>query len=203
MSRSPPPLNASQRVDLEKISAMLVDDNPQSLDILGSVASGFGMRDIVRCPSGGEAIEVLKRKTIDLLITDAAMPEMDGYELVKWLRREAPEANRFMPVIMVTAHTPQSQVVKARDCGANFILAKPIAPKMLMERIFWIAKSERMFIEAPTYSGPDRRFRRLGPPPGIDGRRSDDQVGVLGDPTTPNLTQDDIDAMMKPSKVAL
>jgi DNA-binding response OmpR family regulator len=75
------------------------------------------------------------------------MAGIDGYELVKWLRRGALEANRYLPVILVSGHTPPSQVFKARDAGANFTVAKPITPKMLLERILWAAKEERQFIE--------------------------------------------------------
>lgn len=199
----PPAVSNSARVDLEKIATVIVDDNPQSLEILGQVAAGFGIKDITKCLSAARAIETIKRKTVDLLITDASMPEMDGYELIRWVRRESGDHNRFMPVIMVTAHTPQSHVTKARDCGANFIVAKPIAPKQLMERLFWVAKSDRIFIDSEGYIGPDRRFRRLGPPCGMPGRREDDEVSPLGDASGPNLTQDDIDKMMSPTKVAI
>jgi CheY-like chemotaxis protein len=198
-----PRLLSNQKLNLERVSTLLVDDNPQSLDILTQVVNGFGVRNLSRVLSGEEARDHLKRQQVDLLITDAQMPGMDGYDLITWLRREGGEPNRFIPVIIVTGHTRQSDVLKGRDCGANYIITKPISPKILLERIFWVAKSERLFIEAPTYVGPDRRFKRLGPPPGMDGRRSDDLDADLGAATTPNMSQDEIDALMKPSKVAL
>jgi hypothetical protein len=66
-------------------------------------------------------------------------------------------------------------VTKARDCGANFIIAKPITPKIILERIIWVAQSTRLFVETETYIGPDRRFRKAAPPSeyGV-GRRSGD-----------------------------
>jgi CheY-like chemotaxis protein len=86
-----------------------------------------------------EAQEELKYHAFDLILTNSALPEMDGYDLTRWLRREADEANRMTPVIIVTSHTRRSQVEKARDCGANFIVTKPISPAIMLERILWVA----------------------------------------------------------------
>ena len=94
-------------------------------------------------------------------------------------------------------------VIKARDCGANYIIAKPITPKTIMDRILWIAREDRMGIDCDTYVGPDRRFRRLGPPAGMVGRRSGDLNDEIGAAVEPNMSQDEIDSVMKPQKVSV
>ena len=137
----------SARINLEKLVVLLVDDNPQSLDILAQVVTGFGVRSIIRSPGGEDARAQLSRDQYDLVITDAQMPGLDGYALTSWIRREAPGQNRFVPVILVTAHTRKTHVTRARDCGANYAITKPIRPKTVLERIYWIAKEDRMFIE--------------------------------------------------------
>lgn len=191
------------RINLEKLVVLLVDDNPQALDIMAQVVTGFGVRSIVRSPGGEDARTQLTKGQYDLVITDAQMPDLDGYALTSWIRREAPGQNRFVPVILITSHTRKTHVTKARDCGANYAITKPIRPKTVLERIYWIAREDRMFIEVDSYAGPDRRFRREGPPAGIDGRRAEDLSAHLGEATSPNLSQDQINAMMKPTKVAL
>ncbi|MDH4384482.1 MAG: response regulator [Caulobacter sp.] len=193
----------SSRINLEKISVMLVDDNQQSLDLLCQIVTGFGVKRLMRFSSPHEAQENLRRHTVDLIISDAHMPAMDGYELTRWLRREGPDPTRFVPVIIVTGHTRESEVMKARDSGVSFTVAKPLTPKIMLERIFFVAREERMFIEAQNYVGPDRRFKRLGPPAGMDGRRSDDLAVEVGEAQTPNLSQEEINLMMKPTKVSL
>lgn len=198
-----PKMSPNTRVNLEKLDVMLVDDSSQSLDILAQVVSGFGVRSIVRCASGDEARSHLLKEPYDLVLTDAQMPQLDGYALASWLRHSGPEPNRFVPVLLIAAHTRPSDVARARDCGANYLITKPVTPRTVLERIYWVAREDRMFVESDTYAGPDRRFRREGPPPGTAGRRSGDLSAAVGQAETPNLSQDQIDSLMKPTKVSL
>jgi len=197
------PLQASTRINLEKVSVLIVDDSAPSLDLLAQVVSGFGVKTLQRAESAKVAQVQLRERTFDLVISATNMTGVDGYELVKWLRLGALEANRYVPVILVSGHTPPSQVFKARDSGANFTVAKPITPKVLLERILWAAREERQFIECDSYLGPDRRFKNEGPPIGVEGRRRDDLPPELGDLAGDNMSQDQINALMRPSKVKL
>lgn len=197
------PLNPSTRINLERATVLVLDDNGASLDILSGVVSGFGVRTLHRADSVKNAQALVKQHTFDLIISDVQMPEVDGYEFIQWLRREAPENNRYVPVILVTGHTRTSQIFKNRDAGSNFTVAKPITPKVLLERIFWVAREERSFIECDTYVGPDRRFKHEGPPPGTDGRRKDDLPAEVGDAQEPNMSQDEINNLMKVAKVQI
>ena len=94
-------------------------------------------------------------------------------------------------------------IFKLRDAGSNYVVAKPITPKVLLERIFWVAREERAFIECDSYIGPDRRFKHEGPPPGTDGRRKDDLPAEVGDAQTPNMSDDEIANLMRPAKVQI
>ena len=194
-------MQPSQHINLDKARALIVDDNPQSLDILVGVLVSFGLRNVVRKTTAQEAQNELKYHQVDLILTNALLPEMDGYDLIRWLRRESDEANRMTPAIIVTAHTRRAHVEKARDCGANFIVTKPISPTVMLERILWVAKGDRMFIECDTYIGPDRRWRNAGPPVEFpDGRRRDDQSTELSDGSGQNMSQDELDLLIKPQR---
>lgn len=194
-------MQPSQYINLDKARALIVDDNPQSLDILIGVLTSFGLRNVTRKGDGKEAREELQFHSYDLILANGDLPELDGYDLTRWLRREADEANRMTPVIIVTSHTRRTQVEKARDCGANFIVTKPISPAVMLERILWVAKGDRLFIECDTYIGPDRRWRNQGPPVEFpDGRRRDDKSIELGDGAGHNMSQDELDALIKPMR---
>ncbi len=187
----------SDKIDLERINVLVVDDNVHSLEILAQVLHGFGARAITRCSSVKEAKEALAKSRIDLVITDAAMPEESGYELLRWLRREASAPNRFIPAILVTGHTRSSQIELGRDCGAHLVVSKPIQPRVLLERIFWAARDERMFVDCQAYAGPDRRFKLEGPPAGEGGRRGLEPAAEAGDATDPSPSQLESDSMAK------
>ncbi len=74
------------------------------------------------------------------------------------------------------------------------VVAKPMSPTTLYDRLAWVAFDRRQFIDCPTYFGPDRRFKIEGYPTGV-GRRSSDKSIEIGEKTEPNLDQDDIDSL--------
>jgi len=196
-------LDPQIRINLDRSVVLLVDDNPQALEALTAMFRGFGVRKQFKSDSGATAMEVVKSQDLDLIVIDSSMPDMDGYDFVQWLRREAPEAARYTPVIMLTGHAARGVVEKSRDSGVNFVVSKPFTPEVLLQRVFWVAKDERQIVVADTYVGPDRRFKNLGPPLGLKGRRKDDLSTHVGAAKDPNLDQSDIDMLMKPSKVQL
>lgn len=165
-------LRESAVVNLTGAVTMVVDDSSFSLDLTAQALLGFGIQTRYSCHSAAEAIEILQDHKIDLLIVDCEMPGMDGYEMVRWLRRSGLEPNAFVPVIMTAGHVRRSRVQAARDCGANFLVTKPFSASSLLERIVWVARDGRPFLEVGDYFGPDRRFRP-GNPPGEE-RRADE-----------------------------
>jgi CheY-like chemotaxis protein len=199
----PEALLPSARINLERATVLVLDDNGASLDILSQVVSGFGVKQLYRAETVADAQALIRTKTFDLVISDVQMPVTDGIEFIEWLRREGGETNRYIPVILVTGHTRTTQIYKLRDAGSNYVVAKPITPKVLLERIFWVAREERQFIECDSFIGPDRRFKHEGPPPGTDGRRKDDLPAEVGDAQTPNMSDDEIANLMRPAKVQI
>lgn len=138
---------------------MIVDDSPFSLTLTANALAGFGIRPAYTVGSGGQAKRILQEKPIDLLVVDTDMPDIDGFELVRWLRRSGLNPNAFCPVIMTASHIRRGRLYQARDCGANFLVTKPFSAAMLLERILWVARDNRPFLEVGDYFGPDRRFR--------------------------------------------
>lgn len=162
----------NQVFNLSRATVMVVDDDPYSMQLTAQSLLAFGIRSRHQARSAAEAEEVLAHNAIDLLVVDAEMPGKDGYDLVRELRQSGVDPNAYAPVIMLSSHTRRSRVAAARDCGANFIVAKPLSPMLLLERILWIARQPRQFLQTDTYAGPDRRFSRPEPRE-ADERRSD------------------------------
>ena len=195
--------NPDRRINLSDVSVLLVDNNRTSSDILSQVLSGFGVRAMTKAETAKEALKILQAQSFDFIMADANLPEMDGYRLVQKIRRLPDQTSATTPIMVLSSHTRQAAILRARDSGANFVILKPITPKVLLDRIQWIAQEERMFVQTKSYAGPDRRFKRIGPPPGMKGRRADDLSAELGEASTPNLSQDQIDGLFKPMKVML
>ncbi|HYE42323.1 MAG TPA: response regulator [Caulobacteraceae bacterium] len=196
-------LSPETRINLEHSTVLLIDDSPEALEILSSVVRGFGVKQQIKCSSASEAVTIVKAKAIDLIIVDCAMPDMDGYDFVRWLRRDGPKRSITTPVIMLTGHATESRVEKSRDCGANFVVVKPLTPMILLQRITWVARDNRSFVDCDTYAGPDRRVRNLGPPLGMGGRREGDLSAHVGMATEANMDQSEIDMLLNPKRVSL
>jgi DNA-binding response OmpR family regulator len=190
-------------INLKTSKVLLFDTNNAGMSILAQMMGGFGARTLTKAESISDAKNQVRGVGYDLIVCDAGGPEgEDGYDFVHWLRR-CGMANAFSSVIVTSAHTSLRSVARARDCGANFIVAKPLIPRILLKRIMWVAHENRPFVSCDVYWGPDRRFRNEGPPDATEGRRNTDLSAKLGDATLPNMSQDEIDALMMPKRVAL
>jgi DNA-binding response OmpR family regulator len=194
------PFRSGERINLSSAEVLLIDSQPESLEVLAEMFAGFGVHTPHRATNMVEARQAIADRTINLIVVSNVVTGGDGCGFIKWLRRAATAPNRFAPVILLTGHTREAEVFKGRDCGANFVLRKPASPMIMMQRILWISRDQREFVEAPNYCGPDRRFKMLGPPDGVQGRRHDDLSANVGEAKTPNLDQGDIDALFQPRR---
>ena len=192
------------RLNLSKATVLLLQNNQAELDIMGQVFIGFGVRAIRKCLTLAEADDCIRSGVVfDLLIVDCDMPGGAGFDFVTRVRRMEDGDNRLAPIMLVSGHTIPSSITRARDCGANFVVAKPITPKVMFDRVMWLAREERQFVVSDGYVGPDRRHKTFGPPAGMKGRRHDDVSSKLGKASGPDMSQSDIDAMLNPKRAAL
>ena len=164
----------SGRINLQNAPILLID-NAWGIEILSRVFAGFGAKQLHKAENLREAGRILATLPVDLIVTEALMQDEDIYGFIRKLRQDAGnERNRFAPVILLSAHTGSGAIAEARDCGANFFVAKPISPKVMMQRVMWVAGTKRQYVQTATYAGPDRRFRNQPLPDGVAGRRHDD-----------------------------
>ncbi|MCF7857784.1 MAG: response regulator [Candidatus Cloacimonetes bacterium] len=96
--------------------------------------------DIICVNKGYAALNRVMAGGIDLLLTDIAMPDMDGYELYSRVK----ETNRELPIIMMTGfgYDPDHVVVKSRKAGLEDVIFKPFDVKKLTEKIKKMVKGE-------------------------------------------------------------
>lgn len=197
-------LNADDRsqFNLKTARTLLAESGSMATDILVQILSGFGAKDIQKASDFATAQSFLGALPFDLVLVGTLPGEKDEFDLVHWVRWVGPLINKYAPIIMVSGHTAQYRVERARDCGAHFIIAKPLTPIIVLERIFWSVREQRPFVSSAIYIGPERRFKFDGPPDGHSGRRLDDLPAEVGDAEQPNMSQAQIDALMSPKRAA-
>ncbi|MGA8301983.1 MAG: response regulator transcription factor, partial [Terriglobales bacterium] len=108
---------------------LVVDDESQITRVLRTSLSSHGY-DIRAANDGETALEIMKDWTPDLVITDLAMPNMDGLELCRRLR-----AQTQVPIIVLSVRGEERTKVKALDAGADDYVTKPFGMEELLARV--------------------------------------------------------------------
>ncbi len=145
------------RIDFTRLRFLVIDDNAHMRQIVRTILHGFGAREIMEAEDGAAGLEAFTQNRPDIVITDWEMPIFTGIELTQMIRQPGANANPFVPIIMLAAHTEIKRVMAARDSGITEFLAKPISAKALYLRIRNVIAHPRPFIKTKSYFGPDRR----------------------------------------------
>jgi two-component system, chemotaxis family, chemotaxis protein CheY len=144
-----------------QLNALIVDDYSPMHEIMRGILKEFGIARIAEANSGAEAIKELEFFHADVIFTDYMMEDMNGLELIREIRAGNTSANRFTPIVVVSAYTEVREILAARDIGATEFLAKPISGTLVYYRLRSVVENPREFVEAESYFGPDRRRREL------------------------------------------
>jgi CheY-like chemotaxis protein len=112
-----------------KHKILVVDDNPDSVAIMRGILEGRGY-DVAAAGSGSEALQLLKKEAVDLVLLDVMMPEMSGMEVLHRIKEDA--ASGRLPVILVTAKTQDEDLLSGYQYGADYYITKPFTAKQLL-----------------------------------------------------------------------
>jgi len=118
---------------MDKQKILMVDDKPENLIALEAVMED-DTREIIKAYSGNEALKVLLKESVDLVLLDVQMPGMDGFEVAELMHSNQKIAK--VPIIFVTAISKEKKyVVKGYEVGAVDYLFKPIEPIILKSKV--------------------------------------------------------------------
>ncbi len=186
-----------------KASVLMVDDSAWMRIILRQMLVAIGFSRIREAENGEAALAAVQAAAPDLVLTDYDMLPMSGLELTRRIRR-LPNDARFVPVIMVSAHSTLGNVLAARNAGVTEFLVKPVALQTFYHHLVAVIERPRPFIEAAGYNGPDRRRREVAGGAGHS-RRSTDAAAAAPPPEGDDveLSQDEISAIMNGAANAL
>ena len=146
--------------DFSEVKVLVTEDNMPMAELLKSLLFAFGIGEVWMARNGREALNIYHEQSIDLILTDWMMREMDGLTLVKMIRSGEKGTNQYVPIIMMTGFSEKRRVVQARDAGITEFLVKPFTARDLYKRIEEIIERPRQFVKSDDFFGPDRRRRR-------------------------------------------
>jgi two-component system chemotaxis response regulator CheY len=116
-----------------KKTILIADDSPTMRAILVSTIEMLGDYRIVEASSGFEALRLLPREKVDLILTDINMPDINGLEFISYLRTNSNYLS--IPVFIISTEGSQKDIEKGKHLGANEYLIKPFDPTILQKLI--------------------------------------------------------------------
>jgi len=115
---------------LAGVSIVVCDDAPDTLEFTALLLRREGAR-VSLASSASQAQMTLQNGGFDVLLSDLAMPDQDGYELLEWVKSNIPN----LPVVAMTAYAGTIETERARDAGFAGFVAKPIEAEVLVETV--------------------------------------------------------------------
>ncbi|MEN9572941.1 MAG: hypothetical protein RL514_796 [Verrucomicrobiota bacterium] len=141
---------------------LVVDDEPDAVELIEFNLKSAGF-EVVTAADGAEALKKARASLPDLIVLDLMLPEVDGLEVCKLLRRDTATAG--IPILMLTAKAAEIDRVLGLELGADDYVTKPFSPRELMLRIKGLlrrrstteSKAERMqfgdlILDVPAHS---------------------------------------------------
>ena len=116
-------------------NVLIVDDSTPMRSVIKKVikASGFNLGGIFEAANGKEALDLLEREWLDLVLTDYNMPEMNGLELLDKMKKN--ESFMSIPVVMITTEGSKKRVKEFLDKGAMAYIKKPFSPEDIKQKL--------------------------------------------------------------------
>lgn len=123
-------------IDAEALQVLLVDDSNMSRNHIRRILQAMGVENIYEARNGAEGVAQINKHYFDLVISDYNMPEMDGQEMVNYIRSSSGQPG--IPILMVTSESSQSRLAAVQKAGVSAICDKPFETatlKRFLEKI--------------------------------------------------------------------
>ncbi|WP_163134477.1 hybrid sensor histidine kinase/response regulator [Agarivorans sp. Alg241-V36] len=127
-------------MQLNKLTVLIVDDMAPIRKITYEQLRRFGIGQVIQAENGAQALNVLKKRNVDLILSDWNMPVMTGIEFLKQVRQS--ETWRHIPFIMITAEAERDRVSEAIGQGVTDLIIKPFTTALLQARLQQAAKGD-------------------------------------------------------------
>jgi two-component system chemotaxis response regulator CheY len=115
----------------EDLNVLVVDDSFTARNHIKRVLSNMGIQRLTEAKNGKEAVAIIAEHFFDLIVTDYNMPEMDGKQLVEYIRNHSNQTN--IPVLMVSSESDDSRLAAVQQAGVSAICDKPFETETVRE----------------------------------------------------------------------
>jgi two-component system, cell cycle response regulator DivK len=113
---------------------LYIEDNPDNMTLVQRALEARGYH-LLQAMNGLSGIEVAERNDVDLILLDINLPDIDGYEVARRLRKSAKSALLHTPIIAITANALKGDAEKALNAGCDVYMSKPINIRELWARV--------------------------------------------------------------------
>ena len=121
-------------VGLQGANVLVVDDNPDALETVAATLAAAGAK-VTTAGSGADAVRAHARVRPDVLICDLAMPQMDGFEVLREVRRQDAAVGTTTPAIALTAHASADSIAQTKTAGFSLHVTKPFDAQTLLRAV--------------------------------------------------------------------
>ncbi len=143
------------------MSLLIVDDDETNRYTLARRLTRDGLANLAMAGNGIEALAAMRHDHFDLILLDIMMPELDGFGVLEAMRSDP--ALKGIPVIVISAHDDQANVIRAIELGATDYLAKPFDAVLLRARVRASLERRRLQTELEELLGETRAMLEISP----------------------------------------
>ena len=118
---------------------LIIDDSSATRAYIRAALEEMAEMQVSEAASGFDALRILPRERFDLLVVDINMPNINGLELISFIRRS--ETHRETPLLIISTEASERDRARAMQLGANGYLAKPFTAEALAEAVRGLDKS--------------------------------------------------------------
>ena len=121
-----PSASDTEQLDFNDFHVLIVDDSSMARKHIRRVLEKMGITSFSEAINGKEAIPVIENNFFDLIVTDYNMPEMDGEQLIQYVREKSSQSS--IPILMVTSEHDNNRLAAVQQSGVSGICDKPFEP---------------------------------------------------------------------------
>ena len=124
---------------LGELRVLVIDDNIDTLELVAVILEQYAT-EVITATSATEAMQVIAQSKPDVLVSDIAMPGVDGYSLIRQVRTLSSEQGGRIPAVALTAYASEEQRTLALESGFQMHVSKPVDPAELVAVVVKLAQ---------------------------------------------------------------